>query len=90
MGSQTGFKGPTAASVQLLAARETLSGEVEVEILWQQSPLHQIAKTEHCGTAKGGFRILLGVFLAVNVNIKIEECKDLQMLVPHCFLMSHF
>lgn len=67
-----------------MPARETLSGEVEVEILWQLSPLHQIAKTEPCGTAQDGFRSLFCVFLAVSVNIKIEECKDLRMLLSSC------
>lgn len=57
---------------------------MEVEILWQLSPLHQIAKTEPCGTAQGGFRSLLSVFLAVGVNIKIEERKDLRMLLSSC------
>lgn len=67
-----------------MPARETLSGEVEVDILWQLSPLHQIAKTEPCGTAQDGFGSLLCVFLAVSVNIKIEECKDLRMLLSSC------
>lgn len=47
-------------------------------------PLHQIAKTEPCGTAQDGFRSLLCVFLSVSVNIKIEECKDLLMLPSSC------
>ena len=57
---------------------------MEVDILWQLSPLHQIAKTEPCGTAQDGFGSLLCVFLAVSVNIKIEECKDLRMLLSSC------